>query len=63
MNHPLTDQLRDEAERYSLRSSCRHCFFFVADDETCAHGWPNEGQKQWPLRPPTAHFCKEFELL
>ena len=59
----MTKQLLDEAAAFGLRSSCRHCFFFVERDESCAHGWPNDDQKRWPLEPPVANFCKEFELL
>lgn len=70
MRFPLTDALIDEAERFSLRSSCRDCFFFVAAEERCAHDWPDEGQRRWPLdapepdgsRPAFVAFCKEFEL-
>jgi hypothetical protein len=36
----------------------------------CAHDWPDEGQRRWPLdapnpdgsRPTEVAFCKEFEL-
>lgn len=71
MHFPLTDELVAEAERFSLRSACRDCFFFVAAEHRCAHEWPDEGQGRWPLaalteageRPETAAFCKEFELL
>jgi len=65
---PLTQQLIDEARRFELRSACRDCFFWRRD--RCAHDWPDEGQRRWPLdapdadgKPPTeAAFCKEFEL-
>jgi hypothetical protein len=70
MRFPLTDALIDESERFSLRSSCCDCFFFVAAEERCAHDWPDEGQRRWPLdapepdgsRPESVAFCKEFEL-
>jgi hypothetical protein len=64
----LTEQLLDEARRFELRSACRDCFFWRIDH--CAHDWPDEGQRRWPLdapnpdgsRPTEAAFCKEFEL-
>ena len=70
MKFPLTQQLLDEARRYELRSSCRDCLFFSARRDECWHGWPDEGQRRWPLdapdsdgkRPTEAAFCKEFEL-
>jgi hypothetical protein len=68
---PLTAQLLDEARRYSLRSACRDCFYWVERRNECLHGWPDEGQRRWPLDaanpatgapPAEAAFCKEFEL-
>jgi hypothetical protein len=64
----LTEQLLDEASRFELRSACRDCFFWRTD--RCAHDWPDEGQRRWPLdapnpdgsRPTEVAFCKEFEL-
>ena len=68
MKFRLTAQLIDEAKRFELRSACRDCFFWRGD--SCAHGWPDEGQRRWPLdapepdgtQPAFAAFCKEFEL-
>lgn len=68
MKFPLTDQLLDEARRFELRSACRDCFFWIGGK--CAHDWPDEGQRRWPLdapladgsRPSEVAFCKEFEL-
>lgn len=68
MKFPLTPQLIDEARRFRLRSACRDCFFWRGD--RCAHDWPDEGQRRWPLDAPNADgslpaeaaFCKEFEL-
>ena len=74
MKFPLTQQLIDEAKRFELRSACRDCFFWrsiAAGEGDCAHGWPDEGQRRWPLDAPDpstgalpeyAAFCKEFEL-
>ena len=70
MKFPLTAQLVDEARRFALRSACRDCLFWRARAGECLHGWPDEGQRRWPLdaanedgKPPTeAAFCKEFEL-
>jgi hypothetical protein len=64
----LTDQLLDEARRFALRSACRDCFYWRRG--ACAHDWPDEGQRRWPLdapgpdgaRPADVAFCKEFEL-
>ncbi len=70
MRVPLDDTLLEEARRFQLRSSCRHCLYFVAAGERCLHEWPNEEQRRWPLdaldedgkRPTEVGFCKEFEL-
>jgi hypothetical protein len=71
---PLTDQLLDEARRFALRSACHDCFYWRPEKTTghgaCAHDWPDEGQRRWPLdapdpdgsRPTEVAFCKEFEL-
>jgi hypothetical protein len=67
---PLTAQLVDEARRFALRSACRDCFFWRPAVAACAHDWPDEGQRRWPLDAPGADgtppaevaFCKEFEL-
>jgi hypothetical protein len=67
---PLTQQLIDEARRFELRSACRDCLFWLAKRQECLHGWPDEGQRRWPLDAPLADgaapteaaFCKEFEL-
>jgi hypothetical protein len=67
----LTAKLVDEARRFELRSACRDCAFWSARHAVCWHGWPDEGQRRWPLdapdpvtgQPPTeVAFCKEFEL-
>ena len=70
MKFPLTEQLLDEARRFELRSACRDCFYWSEPRGECWHGWPDEGQRRWPLdapepdgaRPATVAFCKEFEL-
>ena len=70
MKFPLTEQLLDEARRFELRSACRDCLFWIERRGECAHGWPDEGQRRWPLdepgvdgaRPAEVAFCKEFEL-
>lgn len=69
MRFPLTDKLLAEADEFSLRSACGDCLYFAAPDR-CAHEWPNEEQRRWPLdapdergnRPNTVDFCREFEL-
>ena len=64
MKFPLTEQLIAEARQFELRSACCHCFYWRGD--RCAHDWPDEGQRRWPLdaepRPAFVAFCKEFEL-
>lgn len=70
MKFPLTEQLLAEAARFGLRSACRDCFFWRPERDACAHDWPDEGQRRWPLdapgpdgaRPTEVAFCKEFEL-
>ena len=70
MRFLLTAQLVDEARRFALRSACRDCFFWLAGEGRCAHDWPDEGQRRWPIdapdatgeRPTEVAFCKEFEL-
>ena len=70
MKFPLTAQLLDEATRFELRSACRDCVFWRPTLDACAHEWPDEGQRRWPLDAPNpdgsvpteAAFCKEFEL-
>lgn len=70
MKFALTAQLVEEARRFELRSACRDCFFWREDLGACAHDWPDEGQRRWPLDAPNADgtlptevaFCKEFEL-
>ena len=70
MKFPLTAQLLDEARRFGLRSACRDCFYFRPQRDGCAHDWPDEGQRRWPLdapgpdgaAPTEVAFCKEFEL-
>lgn len=70
MKFPLTEQLLDEARRFELRSACRDCAFWSDVRATCLHGWPDEGQRRWPLDAPDEHgarptevaFCREFEL-
>jgi hypothetical protein len=67
---PLTEQLLEEARRFELRSACRDCFYWSERRGECWHGWPDEGQRRWPLdapeadgtRPAAVAFCKEFEL-
>ena len=71
MRFPLTPTLVDEARQHELRSACRDCLFWLARRSECLHGWPDEGQRRWPLEAPDpvtgetpieAAFCKEFEL-
>jgi hypothetical protein len=71
LRFPITPALLVEAERYQLRSACKDCLFWIARTSECLHGWPDEGQRRWPLDAPDAEtgeapteaaFCKEFEL-
>jgi hypothetical protein len=74
---PLTEQLLQEARAFELRAACRDCFYWNAAAGECWHGWPDEGQRNWPLGTGAAEssaagttpaagsevaFCKEFEL-
>jgi hypothetical protein len=72
---PLTEQLLVEARAFELRAACRDCFYWNDRAGECWHGWPDEGQRQWPLGSPASAgggaapaagsevaFCKEFEL-
>ena len=71
MKFALTEQLLDEARRFELRSACRDCFHWRPARQACAHDWPDEGQRRWPLDAPNPDgslptevaFCKEFELV
>jgi hypothetical protein len=49
LRFPLTEQLLEEARAFELRAACRDCFFWNAKQGECWHGWPDEGQRQWPL--------------
>ena len=71
MKFPLTDQLVAEARRFELRAACCDCAHWSERRGECRHGWPDEGQRRWPIdaidpatgeRPHHAAFCKEFEL-
>ncbi len=71
MRFPLTEQLIREAREFGLRSACRDCLYWQAASSRCLHGWPDEGQRRWPIDAPDpvtgalpteAAFCKEFEL-
>jgi len=70
MKFPLTEQLLEEARRFELRSACCDCVYWLAGRGECLHGWPDDGQRRWPLdtpnadgsRPTEVAFCKEFEL-
>lgn len=65
MRIPLSEQLLREAAQFELRSACVHCFHYIVAEERCAHEWPNELQRRWPLDPERdteMGICKEFEL-
>ncbi len=48
MRFPLTEQLLREAAAFELRAACRDCFFWNAAKGECWHGWPDDGQRDWP---------------
>lgn len=52
MRFPLTLELVEQARRFALRSACRDCFFWSERRNECWHGWPDEGQRRWPLEQP-----------
>jgi hypothetical protein len=60
MKFPLTERLIEEARKFELRSACEHCLYWIKG--SCLHGWPDDGQRRWPLSGDEAAFCKEFEL-
>ena len=68
MRFLLDPRLLAEAARYELRSACRDCLFYVPAGAGCAHGWPNDEQRQDVADAAaagphaTVSFCKEFEL-
>ncbi len=74
MKFPLTETLAREANRFQLRSACGDCFYYLAAEDACAHGWPVSEQKHGvedvvaraadarAAGPSEATFCKEFEL-
>jgi hypothetical protein len=66
MRIPLTEQLLREAAQFQLRTACVHCFHYLpATGGRCAHEWPNQEQRRWPIDPSRETemgFCKEFEL-
>jgi hypothetical protein len=69
MRFPLTAQLIEEARRFELRSACQDCFFWDARGGECWHGWPDEGQRRWPLallatsQADAAEQCHEEPLV
>ena len=70
MRFALTETLLREARQFELRSACRDCVYWRAARGECLHGWPDEGQRRWPIDaldasgtvPTEVAFCKEFEL-
>lgn len=64
MRVPLTDALRRDLERHQLRWACVHCAHVIESTGACAHGWPNEDQRRFPLPEGATELpiCKEFEL-
>jgi hypothetical protein len=56
-----------EAERLAveLRHCCEDCGHFDAQQDACAHEWPNTRHRLDFYRQPGTilDFCKEFELL
>jgi hypothetical protein len=71
MRFALTQHLVAQAKQFELRSACRDCLFWNQAKIECWHGWPDDGQRRWPLdaidsdtgeSPTEVSFCKEFEL-
>jgi len=71
MRFPLTPVLLAQAKQFELRSSCSDCLFWRTSHQECWHGWPDEGQRRYPIdapdpvtgaAPTDVAFCKEFEL-
>lgn len=70
MRFSLNDEDHREMLRYQLRSACGDCFFFSQKTKRCAHEWPSEEQRRWPLAGEDGSepadeisLCKEFELV
>ncbi len=64
MRTPVDDTLRDEARRFELRFTCRHCVHFEPVREVCSNGYPATAHLDVDLNAALAlEFCKEFELV
>jgi len=60
----VTEELKREADAFSLRFTCEDCAHFVVDAGACAHGYPTEAHRSLTLATlTTLEFCKEFELV
>lgn len=55
-----------QRERYRFTFTCESCTYHVAEDDRCAHGYPDAMHRLAafaPGAPIDGMFCKEFELL
>ena len=60
---PVTERLRQEAERFALRFRCEECAHFSPELRTCGNGYPTEPHRGVELATRSELlFCKEFEL-
>ncbi|MDB4988021.1 MAG: hypothetical protein JWN04_3199 [Myxococcaceae bacterium] len=56
---------RTQRREHALRFTCEHCTYFVARNETCSHGYPNESHREAHFAADVEVelvFCKDFEL-
>jgi hypothetical protein len=58
-------QFVTERAALRLRHCCEDCAVFVADEQRCAHGWPNATHRRayYDSGQAEIDFCKEFELI
>ena len=55
-----------ERKEFAFRGCCEDCVLFLADEQSCAHNYPNWEHRRAYLDAPAEGqdvvFCKEFEL-
>lgn len=55
--------LQEEAMKFDLRYTCRHCAHFDEARRACAEGYPNAPHlDDRSLSADALEFCKSFEL-
>jgi hypothetical protein len=61
MKTKVTEQLRDEAEKFRLQFACPHCAYFDPDQDICSEGYPHDEHRSPELVTSEILFCKLFE--